>query len=74
MNAIRRKFCNMDGAKLVKDIAMIAPLTMQLHEFDSHWICVLAAFAVLAHGAVEPWSEGVLEIGRGDFIAWSGRV
>ena len=26
-------------------------------------ICVLAAFAVLAHGAVEPWSEAVLEIG-----------
>jgi len=26
-------------------------------------ICVLAAFAVLAHGAVEPWSEGILEIG-----------
>src|SRR5579864_6329869 len=26
-------------------------------------ICVLAAFAVLAHGAVEPWSETVLEIG-----------
>ena len=26
-------------------------------------ICVLAAFAVLAHGAVEPWSESVLEIG-----------
>jgi len=26
-------------------------------------ICVLATFAVLAHGAVEPWSEGVLEIG-----------
>jgi len=26
-------------------------------------ICVLAAFAVLAHGAVEPWSEGVLEMG-----------
>lgn len=26
-------------------------------------ICVLVAFAVLAHGAVEPWSEGVLEIG-----------
>ncbi|HET6145795.1 MAG TPA: O-antigen ligase family protein [Candidatus Acidoferrales bacterium] len=26
-------------------------------------ICVLAAFAVLAHGAVEPWSQGVLEIG-----------
>ncbi len=26
-------------------------------------ICILVAFAVLAHGAVEPWSEGVLEIG-----------
>ena len=26
-------------------------------------ICILAAFAVLAHGAVEPWSEAVLEIG-----------
>jgi O-antigen ligase len=26
-------------------------------------ICLLAAFAVLAHGAVEPWSEAVLEIG-----------
>lgn len=26
-------------------------------------LCVLAAFAVLAHGAVEPWSEAVLEIG-----------
>jgi O-antigen ligase len=26
-------------------------------------VCILAAFAVLAHGAVEPWSEGVLEIG-----------
>jgi O-antigen ligase len=26
-------------------------------------ICTLAAFAVLAHGAVEPWSEAVLEIG-----------
>jgi len=26
-------------------------------------ICVLATFAVLAHGAVEPWSEAVLEIG-----------
>src|ERR1700676_4927203 len=26
-------------------------------------ICVLAAFAVLAHGAVEPWSEAVLEVG-----------
>jgi len=26
-------------------------------------ICVLATFAVLAHGTVEPWSEAVLEIG-----------
>ena len=26
-------------------------------------ICVLVAFTVLAHGAVEPWSESVLEIG-----------
>ena len=26
-------------------------------------ICVLLAFSVLAHGAVEPWSEAVLEIG-----------
>src|SRR5579862_5620459 len=26
-------------------------------------ICVLVGFAVLAHGAVEPWSEAVLEIG-----------
>ena len=26
-------------------------------------ICALVAFAVLAHGAVEPWSEAVLEIG-----------
>lgn len=26
-------------------------------------ICVLVAFAVLAHGGVEPWSEGVLEVG-----------
>ena len=26
-------------------------------------ICVLVAFAVLAHGAVEPWSEAVLEVG-----------
>ena len=28
-------------------------------------ICVLVAFAVLAHGAVEPWSEAVLEVGAG---------
>src|SRR6202158_1414173 len=26
-------------------------------------ICVLITFAVLAHGAVEPWSEAVLEVG-----------
>ena len=26
-------------------------------------VCALAAFAVLAHGAVEPWSEAALEIG-----------
>jgi hypothetical protein len=28
-------------------------------------ICVLVAFAVLAHGVVEPWSEAVLEVGAG---------
>ncbi|HYB61404.1 MAG TPA: O-antigen ligase family protein [Methylomirabilota bacterium] len=28
-------------------------------------ICSMVAFAVLAHGAVEPWSEAVLEIGAG---------
>jgi O-antigen ligase len=36
-------------------------------------ICVLVAFAVLAHGAVEPWSEAVLEIGAGVLLlvwAW----
>ncbi len=26
-------------------------------------VCVLATFAVLAHGVVEPWSEAVLEVG-----------
>src|ERR1700730_18122966 len=26
-------------------------------------ICALVTFAVLAHGAVEPWSEAVLEVG-----------
>ena len=31
--------------------------------FIRNGICILAAFAVLAHGAVEPWSEAVLEIG-----------
>jgi len=40
-------------------------------------ICVLVAFAVLAHGAVEPWSEAVLEIGAAVLLlvwvakAWS---
>jgi O-antigen ligase len=35
-------------------------------------ICVLAAFAVLAHGAVEPWSEAVLEIGAAILLlAWA---
>lgn len=36
-------------------------------------ICVLVAFAVLAHGAVEPWSEGVLEIGTAILLlVWAG--
>jgi hypothetical protein len=37
-------------------------------------ICVLVAFAVLAHGAVEPWSEGVLEMGAAVLLlvwAWN---
>ena len=35
-------------------------------------ICVLVAFAVLAHGAVEPWSEAVLEIGSAVLLlVWS---
>ncbi len=37
-------------------------------------ICVLVAFAVLAHGAVEPWSEGILEIGAAVLLfvwAWN---
>ena len=38
-------------------------------------ICVLAAFAVLAHGAVEPWSEAVLEIGAAALLlAWSWKA
>jgi O-antigen ligase len=38
-------------------------------------ICILAAFAVLAHGAVEPWSEGVLEIGAAVLLlAWAGKA
>jgi O-antigen ligase len=35
-------------------------------------ICVLVAFSVLAHGAVEPWSEAVLEMGAASiFLLWS---
>jgi len=38
-------------------------------------ICVLAAFAVLAHGAVEPWSEAVLEIGTAVLLLfWAAKV
>jgi O-antigen ligase len=38
-------------------------------------ICVLTAFAVLAHGAVEPWSEAVLEIGAGILLLiWSTKA
>ena len=33
-------------------------------------ICLLAAFAVFAHGAVEPWSEAALEIGAALLLAW----
>src|SRR6202166_1278865 len=38
-------------------------------------LCVLAAFAVLAHGAVEPWSEAVLEVGAAVLLlAWAANV
>src|SRR5260370_7825170 len=40
-------------------------------------ICVLVAFAVLAHGAVEPWSEAVLEVGAAALLllwAWRASV
>jgi O-antigen ligase len=34
-------------------------------------ICVLVAFSVLAHGAVEPWSEAILETGAASiFLLW----
>ncbi len=43
--------------------------------FIRNGICVLAAFAVLAHGAVEPWSEAVLEIGAAVLLlVWSWKV
>src|SRR6266566_1214297 len=38
-------------------------------------ICMLVAFAVLAHGAVEPWSEAVLEVGAaGLLLLWAWRA
>lgn len=38
-------------------------------------LCVLVAFAVLAHGAVEPWSEAVLEIGAAILLLlWSWKL
>src|SRR5215471_1042551 len=38
-------------------------------------VCALVAFAVLAHGAVEPWSEAVLEIGAALLLlAWSWKA
>jgi O-antigen ligase len=35
-------------------------------------ICALVAFGVLAHGAVEPWSEAVLETGASLLFLWWG--
>jgi O-antigen ligase len=35
-------------------------------------ICALAAFSVFAHGAVEPWSEAVLETGAALLFIWWG--
>jgi O-antigen ligase len=38
-------------------------------------ICVLVTFAVLAHGAVEPWSEAVLEVGAAALLLlWAREV
>ena len=38
-------------------------------------ICLLVAFTVLAHGAVEPWSEAVLEVGAAALLlVWSLRA
>ena len=43
--------------------------------FIRNGICVLVTFAVLAHGAVEPWSEAVLEIGAAVLLlVWAWRV
>jgi hypothetical protein len=37
-------------------------------------ICALAAFSVLAHGAVEEWSQAILETGAGLLlVAWAVR-
>ncbi len=33
-------------------------------------ICVLITFAVLAHGAVEPWSQAILETGAAALFLW----
>ncbi len=35
-------------------------------------ICILLTFAVLAHGAVETWSESILEIGAAVLFLWWG--
>lgn len=35
-------------------------------------VCVLMAFSVFAHGAVEPWSEAILEIGAAMIFLWWG--
>jgi O-antigen ligase len=49
-----------------------APISMK---FMRTGICVLVAFAVLAHGAVEPWSEAVLEIGAAVLLlVWAFRA
>ena len=35
-------------------------------------ICLLVAFSVLAHGAVEGWSEAILEMGAAALLVWWG--
>lgn len=35
-------------------------------------ICVLLAFSVIAHGAVEAWSEATLEVGAAVLLLWWG--